>query len=485
MLGPKQTTWKIIYSHVDGPARGAVELLSREIGRRVTRKAGFFDLHVLPCERETPGTRLDENAIIVGMPEESPLVARFIPRGEIPAGGYAVNVFPNPKNPEARVVVIAAASPAMLLAGAVAFIDDYPALAAPVHGGLRYPDRLFDFDLPPRALAAAPRVATRGIFAWGHPVNDYRGYLRDMARLKLNRLILWNDYVPINARDIVRDAHGLGIDVLFGFAWGWVDGCGRLTDISPAALAAIRGQVIRRYEEDYRDIGCDGIYFQSFTERNDETIGGRLIAAVVADFVNDVAGELLRRHPGLLIQFGLHASSVRRHLEAIARVDPRVDILWEDCGAFPYAYIPACDERAFADTLRFTERILALRPGAPTGLVFKGFATLDWCGHFHHQKGPFILGENDPEILTHDRRLRDDAWRVFSAEWVRHGGRALQVARLAREIAGAGVGLYMAGLFDGGRWLPEAICAEIFWNPDDDWATLLERVMLRPGLQMG
>ena len=38
---------------------------------------------------------------------------------------------------------------------------------------------------------------------------------------------------------------------------------------------------------------------------------------------------------------------------------------------------------------------------------------------------------------------------------------------------------------DGGRWLPEAICAEIFWNPDDDWATLLERVMLRPGLQMG
>ena len=48
------------------------------------------------------------------------------------------------------------------------------------------------------------------------------------------------------------------------------------------------------------------------------------------------AGKILEENPKLHIQFGLHASSVREHLEDISGVDDRVEIVWEDCGAFPF-----------------------------------------------------------------------------------------------------------------------------------------------------
>lgn len=33
------------------------------------------------------------------------------------------------------------------------------------------------------------------------------------------------------------------------------------------------------------------------------------------------------------------ATSVAQKLDRIAQIDPRVRIVWEDCGAFPYAYL--------------------------------------------------------------------------------------------------------------------------------------------------
>lgn len=486
MLGPKQTTWKILYSRFEGPERRAVELLNREVGRRVIRKAGTNQLHVLPCEAEKAQEKIDGNVIVVGTRSESPIAARFVEAAEIPAGGYAVKVVADPGNEEARIVVITAEDPERLADGAVAFIDDYPARHVPIHGGLQYPDRIFDFDLPPDLLASAPGFKARSVFAWGHTLNDYRSYLRDLARLRMNRLILWNDVVPLNIADIIRTAHAYGIEVFAGFAWGWIDGCAQIQDIGPKMLADLQASVIRNYEENYRDAGYDGVYFQSFTERADDTIGGRQIAGTVTDFVNATAAELLALHPALKIEFGLHAQSVWKHLGQLARVDPRVEILWEDCGAFPYSYLPVVkDEAAYLEAERFTDRLIDLRPGAPLGLAFKGLATIDWWGGFVTQRGRFLLGENVPEMTAHDRALRDDAWRTFSAQWVRYGRYALRLARHVHERTGDSTHLCMVGLLDGGRWLPEALCAEIFWSPLDEWDDLLERVMKRPGLQIG
>ena len=486
MLGPKQTTWKIIYTHFDGPERRAVELLNREVGRRIIRQPGTNILHVLPCEEETPDTKIDQNLIIVGTRAESPLAARFVSADEVPMGGYAVKVVNAPSNPEGRIVVITANESERLPEGAVAFIDDYPARHAPLHGGLQYPDRIFDFDLPPDLLASTPGFRARSVFAWGHTLNDYRGYLRDLSRLRMNRLILWNDVVPLNMPDIIQTAHAYGIEVFPGFAWGWIDGCANITDISQKRLDKLREDVVRNYEENYSELGCDGIYFQSFTERGDDTIGGRQIAETVTDFVNATSADLLQLHPDLKIEFGLHAPSVRTHLDQIARVDSRVEIVWEDCGTFPYNYIPVVhSEEDYLEAEHFTDQMLDLRPDAPTGLAFKGMATIDWCGGFVNQRGPFILGDNVPELLVHDRGLRDDAWRMFSAQWVRYGRYALRLARHIHEKTQGDCHLCMVGLLDGGRWLPEALCSEIFWSPLDNWDDLLERVMMRPGLQIG
>ena len=59
---------------------------------------------------------------------------------------------------------------------------------------------------------------------------------------------------------------------------------------------------------------------------------------MVVDMVNEVAGQIWEITPDLRIIFGLHATSVRNRLDEIARVDPRMEILWEDCGEFPYSY---------------------------------------------------------------------------------------------------------------------------------------------------
>ena len=483
----RHDSWKIVYSRFDGPERRAVELANTELARRILREGdgdGAHRLHILPCEREGGEVVPSPNAFVVGTWDESALVRRFVREEEIPAGGYLLKVVDAPDAPGASLVLATARAPEMLLPAVAAFFDDYASGAARLHGAIRYPDRILsEGAIPPRALASAPATATRGVFAWGHTVNDYRAYFRMLARLRLNQAILWNDHVPVNARDVIDCAHSYGIEVLFGYAWGWIDGCSKIKDIGDGVLAEIHRRALDDYERHYLPLGCDGIYFQSFTERSDAAIGGRGIAAAVTGLVNDTAGELLRRHPGLRIQFGLHAQSVRDHLDDIARVDPRVEILWEDCGAFPYAYLPVvADEAEFDKALAFTDRILALRPGGRTGLVLKGLMTQDWtCGRFVNQRGPYLLGENPPEVAAHDRRVRADGWRMFAAEWIRYGEYALRLVRHVRERAPE-TSLYCAALLEPEVELPSALLAEIFWGgaPGESWPALVERVAKRP-----
>ena len=61
----------------------------------------------------------------------------------------------------------------------------------------------------------------------------------------------------------------------------------------------------------------------------------------MTEFVNHTAQQMLSRYPGLDLQFGLHATSVKNQLDYMKKVDPRLTIVWEDCGAFPYDYIPS------------------------------------------------------------------------------------------------------------------------------------------------
>ena len=479
----KQTTWKIIYHNYQGLEKKAVDFLSKEAGRYLIRENDLYRIYVLPCEKV--GAKIEENAFIVGLFDESELVQTYVKEEEIKENGFLVKVVENPENENGRIVVITAKQERELFYGAVSFIDDYIPEHAPKHNAVRLRQFIFDEPMPIWSYSESSSNKTRSIFTWGHPINDYRAYIDNMARLKLNQLIIWNDFMPINVAEIIEYAHGYGIEVLFGYSWGWIDGCGKITDISDKRLKELKEQIIAEYENNYANIHCDGIYFQSFTERGDEYIGGRLIAEAVTTLVNDTAGALLEKYPNLKLQFGLHAISVKNRLEEIAKVDKRVEILWEDCGVFPYDYfLESVNEEGFQKALEFTKKILTLRGDAPVGLVFKGVMMLDWT-IFVNQKGPFVLGNNSARITERDETMRSGAWRIFSAEWMQYGNYAERMLEFIKENAIGDVNCCIAGTFDGGIYFPQAVLSELFRNSGKDYGETMKKVARRDYVKLG
>lgn len=468
--------YKIIYNEYSGTEKRAVDLLSREAGKYLTREEGVYRLYVLPVEKE--GAPLGKNAFIVGVYGKSPLISRFIGENEIKDGGFAVKVVENPNDEDGRLIIITAKESKNLFYAAASFIYDYIPLHAPRHGQVKFPKLIFDEPLPTCAYSEAPRFSVRSVFTWGHPINDYMKYIDDLAKLRFNRLIIWNDFMPVNMDEVIDYAHSYGIEVFGGFAWGWIDGCNKITDISDERLSELKKNIIAEYERVYATSKADGIYFQSFTERGDEYIGGRLIAEAVTTLVNQTAEVLLATNPELKIQFGLHASSVKNRLAEIARVDERVEILWEDCGSFPYDYTPVVkSEEDFQKTVDFTREILSLRGGKNVGLVFKGVMMLDWT-KFVNQSGPFVLGRNAEEISAHDKRLRRDGWRIFSAEWLKYGEYAHRMLKIIGELC-PDAETCLAGSFDGGIWLPEALAADMFYTDRGGYDEVLMKVAMR------
>lgn len=465
--------WKIIYSDYSGMEKKAVELVSKEMGALILRDKGVYTIHVLACEKEENAV-IDKNVIIIGRYSESDYIKKYIKEDEIPQDGYVVNVMDNPENPELKIAIITAREKREVFYGAVDFVDDYFVTAIPFCGSLKLPDEIFDNKVPDYYNASAPKIKKRGIFTWGNPINDYKNYIENMARLKLNQLIIWNDFAPINAKDIVDYAHEYGISVIWGYAWGWSRKCDQI-DLD--ALDVLSDAVLEKYEREYADVGGDGIYFQSFTELHQDYLGDRLIAEAVTDFVNKTADKFLRKYPDLFIQFGLHAWSVEEHLEYIAKVDPRVEILWEDCGTFPYDYEPKVkSEEEFEKTLKFTDDILNLRENASVGMLYKGQMILDWS-KFEHQCGPFVLGCASESLKNHDIEMLKPMWRHFQSEWYLNGKYAYEMTKHISKKDNVTIG--MAGMFAGGIWFSESLCAQIMWECDREYEEIIAKVSKR------
>ncbi len=476
----RETSWKIIYSTYDCVEKRAVELISREVGERLVREPEVYKLHVLPCERENENTTIEHSAIVIGTFDESRIIQKYVSQEELPERAYGVKTVKNPDCEDGRIVLITARQMEHLYLAAATYLDDHTVRYAPKSSSLHLKQDMYKTPMSESSTIKIAKVKTRSIFAWGHPINDYRKFISDMARIGLNQLILWNDFAPINARDIVEYAHSYGIEVIWGYAWGWTEGqCEGIADIEDETLSKLKLEIVRQYDEVWRGIG-DGIYFQSFTEKRVSNIGGRSIANAVRSLVNDVAEELYKKDPMLHIQFGLHATSVKDELDEIAQIDRRIEIVWEDCGAFPYAYMPEEPTNDdFNAALEFTEKIVKLRGNdAKSGLVFKGFAILDWQrNRFVHQRGRFILGDGSSELSAHDRKLRADSWRVYTAKWIRYGEYARRMAEHALKLTGGDINLCMAGLFDGDIWAPEAMCASVFLDPTLPYEETVERII--------
>lgn len=334
-------------------------------------------------------------------------------------------------------------------------------------------DRLPDFE-----YQSMPSVKARGLWTWGHVIYDYKGYIDHMMMLKMNRVIIWNDFLPVNARDITEYAHARNIKVIWGFAWLWDTDCAKF---NMSALKEESQKVFEKFEREFGNTEIDGIYFQTFTELNREKINGVLIAEAAADFVNHTAALFYEKYPHIEIEFGLHANSVKNRLEFIKTVDSRIRIVWENCGAFPFSYIPN-DIKDFEITTEFVKEISSLRGLEDRfGVVTKGLVKLDWS-RFEHSLGSHCIGVST-QRMKHDREDRKaPIWKYIQANWIAHADKALEMVRVMRECKQGDLCIYALvedGMFEKNVMWPVALYAQMLWDCDEEIKSMMSRIALK------
>lgn len=466
----KKRDWEILYSSTNRIELNALALLYAETGNRILRDQDVYALHTLAC-RKAEETLPEKNALVIGTIGENPVLRRFIRADDVPPHGFRIRTAVNPEHADKQLILIAGDGPREVLYGVTAFLDDLIPSVLPEDGdGIRYAAGLFQDAFPEMDFADAPQTLVRSVFTWGHPVGQYSEYFKNLARLKFNRVYLWNEYPPVNAAEVAEEAHGWGIEVIWGFSWGWSTSCGQ-ADLN--RLDALSDAVADEWRKIWSTLPGDGIYFQSFTELNTDRIGGRSIAECVTELVNRTAEKILAERPDLKIVYGLHAISVRDRLDVIAGTDPRLEILWEDCGGFPYKL---CIPEDAGRDRTFTRALLAQK--RDMGLVFKCQLMQKWSD-FAHQSGPYIEGRNGSETARHDIAVTAPMWRNYDALWLRKGPAAYDLAKMIHAEGGEYIEMNLAAQLNGPVRLPTALTAELFWNTSAPYDEILRKVILR------
>ena len=105
-------------------------------------------------------------------------------------------------------------------------------------------------------LVEKPKIKQRGLWTWGYVIYDYKKYIDNMVTLKFNTLIIWNDYLPVNIRDVISYAHENGVKIYLGFSWGWDTSCGERDAI--LHTDEISQNVVNTFEKEYLNLDCDG-----------------------------------------------------------------------------------------------------------------------------------------------------------------------------------------------------------------------------------
>ncbi|NLB54593.1 MAG: hypothetical protein GX811_02290, partial [Lentisphaerae bacterium] len=334
------------------------------------------------------------------------------------------------------------------------------------------------------SYSETPKIENRGLWTWGYVIYDYRRYIDNMAKLKMNMLTIWNDCVPLNIGEVIAYAKSRGIKTVLGFHWGWgLKGLelGRAEDRN-----TIKNMVLTEYERSYSKLDIDGIYFQTLTEIRETQTAGMSIASAATELVNATSAELLNRYPGLDIQFGLHAISILDNYRELAELDPRVTITWEDAGVIPYAYDPvifpsgwmqANGLDTFERTLEYSLKLAALRPNTRFAMVPKGFICLRWGSEFENH-GDFILGERDRDFIKNRLIERQPRWDEVNKLWLENCPLA---SRFYREMLTCNpanmtvTALVEDGMFEEKIQSSVSLLGETLWNPYRSDTELLAR----------
>lgn len=333
-------------------------------------------------------------------------------------------------------------------------------------------------NIPDFYCRSAPAIKERGLWTWGHVIYDYKGYIDNMMRLKLNSVIIWNDNVPVNAKDIIEYAHSRNIKVIWGFAWLWDTDCARF-DLN--SVFEESGKIFDRFETEFGGLDVDGIYFQTFTELDRDSINGVLIADAAASFVNRTAMLFYEKYPKLELQFGLHANSVRNKLEFIKNVDKRIKIVWENLGSFPFSYMPT-DIGNFDVTMELVRKLVALRGEDELfGVVTKGLVKLDWST-FKHSDGAHCIGISTERMKEDRIRRKAPIWRYIQSGWLANADKAYDTVRLMSRLKNRELSVFALvedGMFERNIMYPVALLSEMLWSCDAELNDIIRYTALR------
>ena len=468
-------TWKVVYSSAEGPQGRALETLTERLGPYFLREGHLATAMVLPLEKDggepVKGKR---DVIVVGIPSENAALRRHLGEadGGVPKGGYRIRTFHEKGR---NVVLLAGDTPEAVLWATFDFLDVVAptlerALSNPAG---RYAGTFFRAkEVPGHDCVRAPETPIRSIFSWGHVVDDCRTTFREMARARLNRAIMWNDRQVVNARDVVECAHSWGVKVFWGFSWGWtLSG----NDAEGLDFGKLADDIVAEWRRVWKPMGGDGIYFQSFTETSKKNIGGRSIPEAVTELVNAVSARIRAESPGTEIVFGLHSNSMRRDgaAEAIAKVDPSLEILWENCGGFPFW--EANGEELGPDA-KFCDKILALTPSV--GLAWKAQLRIDW-GNYVSPAGPFMLGCAGAKVLKRDQAVTEPRQAAYDEDWILNGAKAHEFVRHVRAGAHPPKEFNAVAEYNPPYGFSTHCQAELFWSSRDPWDEIARRARMR------
>ncbi len=375
-------------------------------------------------------------------------------------------------------VMIEGADDNGVLYGCIDFYNKYLLkMEFPHNDNLSYPYKLLE-SFPDFELRSKPAVENRGIWTWGHVIYNYKGFIDNMVKLKMNMIIIWNDSVPFNAKEIIEYAHLCGIRVIFGYSWCWDTDCSKF-DLT--TILSKSPEILEKYEKEYSQLDLDGIYFQSFTELKYEAIGGVLIADAVTQLVNNTAELFFNKYPNLELQFGLHATSVKTKLEFIKKVNPKIKIVWEDLGAFPFSYLPD-DTEKFEQTQKFVGEISRLRGEDDRfAVVTKGFTKLDW-GTFKHIDGSVNLGVSLKTTKQGLVTRKSKTWKYLQAYWLTNADKAYEAVKNLVALKNGKLditALIEDGMFEENIMFIAALYFEMLWDTKSDLKTLINDVALR------
>lgn len=471
----------IVCGKYEGRTKRCVDYLYGELSLQVP-----YILTVTEADKLTDDIEKNYSIIAVGCPQNNPYIESLCSRGllNVPADaeGYRIKIFDNPKNSEKQIFALAGGGESGALYAVSEFCMKYLQYVEQNHTHLQkyftpsFRDKMKEVD-----FEECPKIRERGIWTWGHVIFDFKRFIDNMVRLKMNTLIMWNDHAPINAKELVEYAHLSGVKLIWGFSFGW----GYDYDISDAdALRKIIDDSLDNYEKNYAHLGGDGLYFQTFTEIHENTKDGVSVATQAANFVNLARKLATQRFGNIRLQFGLHATSVCHNLDELRCIDNGVEIVWEDCGAFPFAYV-AHDADNFEESCELVRNAANLRGSDDNfSVVLKGLCCLDWT-MFEHQKGSFVLGEHTARDVSARYKNRKKLWRYQNAYWVKNADKASIMMKTIRDEKDGKTmvtALIEEGMFEEKINFGAAVMGLCMWDCDKDIKEIMCDAALMPNV---